>query len=30
VAGEEVENPDEYRGESIRGGPTHDNARDVE
>jgi len=29
IAGEEVENPDDYRGEPIPGGPTDDDSRDV-
>ena len=29
VAGEEVENPDDYRGDPIPGGPTDDESRDV-
>jgi hypothetical protein len=28
IAGEEVENPDDYRGDPIPGGPTDDDARD--
>ena len=30
VDGEEVENPDDFRGDPIPGGPTDDKARDVE
>jgi hypothetical protein len=30
VGGEEVDNPDELRGDPIPGGPTDDKARDVE
>jgi hypothetical protein len=30
VGGEEVENPDEFRGEPIPGGPTDDRTRDAE
>jgi hypothetical protein len=29
VGGEEVDNPDDYRGEPIPGGPTDDDSRDV-
>ncbi len=29
MAGEEVENPDDYRGDPIPGGPTDDESRDV-
>jgi hypothetical protein len=30
VGGEEVDDPDEFKGEPIPGGPTDDKARDVE